>query len=471
MRRNLISTIVPSILAILGLVSVVWWMGQGPLVPLQARVPGLDRPQAGVAVEKVPLQGKLSVLDAAQPPALPGGWPQFRGPQLDGICHDDVRLARRWPQGGPRVLWSVELGEGYAAAAIHASRVYVLDYDREAAADVLRCFSLDAGRELWRFSYPVVIKRNHGMSRTIPAVTDDFLVTLGPKCHALCLHPLTGTPGDTGQPYWLIDLVEQYGAKVPEWYAGQCPLIDQGKLILAPGGEALLVALDCRTGQPIWKSDNPQGWTMTHTSVVPMEFAGRRTYVYCGKGGVAGVAADDGRILWSTTDWKISIATVPSPVVLPDGKIFFCGGYNAGSLLLQLQTEGDKIVPRTLKRMKAGEFGSTQQTPIFYEGHLYGVREKDKQLVCLDLEGKVLWASGSQHRFGLGPYLIADKLLYVLDDSGKLTMAEATPQGYRPLDQAQVLDGHDAWGPMAMAAGRLILRDMTRMVCLDVSQK
>jgi len=184
--------------------------------------------------------------------------------------------------------------------------------------------------------------------------------------------------------------------------------------------------------------------------------------------------------------------------VLPENKIFFSGGYNAGSLLMQLTVEGEgnpsqnghgqalrpggaesptgsepglKIVPHTLKRLKAGEFGSTQQTPILYEGHLYGVREKDKQLVCLDLAGKVVWTSGSQHRFGLGPYLIADKLIYVLDDSGRLTMAEATAQGYRPLDQAQVLDGHDAWGPMAMAAGRLILRDMTRMVCLDVSQK
>lgn len=68
---------------------------------------------------------------------------------------------------------------------------------------------------------------------------------------------------------------------------------------------------------------------MTHASIVPMKLAGRRMYVYCGKGGVAGVAADDGTILWQTSEWKISIATCPSPVILPDGKVFLCGGYNS----------------------------------------------------------------------------------------------------------------------------------------------
>ena len=106
-----------------------------------------------------------------------------------------------------------------------------------ARADKLRCFALADGRELWSQSYPVEVKRNHGMSRTVPAVTKDYVVTLGPKCHVLCAHPVTGAV------YWRIDLVGQYGAKVPPWYAGQCPLIDGDRVILAPGGSALLVAL------------------------------------------------------------------------------------------------------------------------------------------------------------------------------------------------------------------------------------
>ena len=140
-------------------------------------------------------------------------------------------------------------------------------------------------------------------------------------------------------------------------------------------------------------------------------------------------------------------------------------------MMLQLQEEAGKILPKTLFKLGAADFGSTQHTPVFFQGHLYGIREKDKQLVCLDLTGRVLWSSGSQHRFGIGPYMIADGLIFVLSDEGPLTLAEATPEGYRQLAQAQPLEGHDCWGPMALAAGRLLLRDFTRMVCLDVAKE
>jgi outer membrane protein assembly factor BamB len=110
-------------------------------------------------------------------------------------------------------------------------------------------------------------------------------------------------------------MVHQLGAKVPEWYAGQCPLIDRGTVILAPGGpEALLAAVDSATGRVLWQTPNPKDWKMTHSSLVSMEFAGQRQYVYCAKLGVVGVAAEDGRLLRETPDWKISIATVPSPL-------------------------------------------------------------------------------------------------------------------------------------------------------------
>ena len=106
-----------------------------------------------------------------------------------------------------------------------------------------------------------------------------------------------------------------------------------------------------------------------------------------------------------------------------------------------------------------------------YHGSIYGVREKKPaQLVCLDTSGNEIWRSGSEHQFGLGPYLIADGLIYLLGDDGTLTLAEASLRGYRQLAQARVLDGHDAWGPMALVGSRLILRDFTRMICLDVGE-
>jgi outer membrane protein assembly factor BamB len=92
------------------------------------------------------------------------------------------------------------------------------------------------------------------------------------------------------------------------------------------------------------------------------------------------------------------------------------------------------------------------------------------QLVCLDPDGRVQWTSSSAHKFGTGPYTIINGLLYVMNDEGYLTVAKATPEAYTPLTSAQVLQGHESWGPMAFVSGRLIVRDLTRMVCLDIME-
>jgi len=459
--------LIPGLAAVAGLAALVVWMTTGSIETLQARVPGLDRRegQGSLELPSLPLVGRLTA-GSGKPGEIQGEWPWFRGKDLDNIAKGGAPLARQWPPGGPTVLWSVELGEGHAGPAVRDGRVYLLDYDREKSCDALRCLSLADGKEIWRYSYPVEVKRYHGMSRTVPALGGSCVVAIGPKCHVTCLD------ATTGNFQWMIDLVRQYGATVPQWYAGQCPLVDGDRVVLAPGGKsALLLAVDLKTGREEWKTPNPRRWTMTHASIMPIEFGGRRMYVYCGSGGVVGVNAATGAIEWDTTEWQIKLATVPSPICLPDGRIFLCGGYSAGAMMLQLRDEGGTLVARPLFRLKARQFGSTQHTPILYQGHLYGVRE-DEQLVCLDLNGKEVWRSGAEHRFlkARGPYLIADGLIYVLAEDGVLTMAEASPAGYKELGRAQVLDGPDAWGPMALVAGRLLARDTVRMVCLDVKK-
>jgi outer membrane protein assembly factor BamB len=232
----------------------------------------------------------------------------------------------------------------------------------------------------------------------------------------------------------------------------------------------LLVAVEEQTGAVRWKSPNPRGWKMTHASIVPMDFGGQRQYIYCAHNGVVGVSAKDGALLWETSDWKISIATVPSPVVIEGGRIFLSGGYNAGSLMLQLKKEGERWSAQTLFRLPAGVFGATQHTPILHGQHLYGVRP-DGKFTCLTLEGKTVWTSEAGHQFGLGPFLVADGLVFALNDSGLLRLIEASPTKYNPLAQAQVLKGRESWGPLALAGGRLIARDLTRLICLDVARR
>ena len=464
----------PIVAAVLAVAALWLWLGRDSDADWEQRVPGTDTAGVrGVTEPAPPFEGTLLRADGV-PADLPGAWPRFRGPDSDGLSREAVPLATAWPSGGPRELWAIDVGEGYAGAAVLHGRAYLLDYDAQSqhpgggpaalGADALRCFSLADGREIWRYSYPLKVKRNHGMSRTVPAVTEHHVVALGPKCHVICLD------ARSGELRWKLDLVEEFGTTVPPWYAGQCPLIDRGNAVIAPAGEdVLMMAVACETGEVRWQTPNPRGWKMTHASIIPMEHAGRRLYVYPASSGVVGVAADDGTLLWDTSDWKISIATIASALVIGDGRIFLAGGYNAGSVMLQVHVEEGAWRAETLFRLPPEVFGATQQTPILYDGYIYGVRPNG-ELVCLSAEGKAVWASGAGQRFGLGPFMIAGGLIYAMNDSGVLTLAEASPSGYRQLAQSQVLEGHDSWGPLALAGGRLIARDMTRMVCLDVTE-
>ncbi len=416
-----------------------------PATPEQTAAPS-DQPTTG------------ATQSAATPTSGGGGsWPSFRGNGRHGIAQEASGLASSWPSSGPRQLWSKDmLGPGHAGAAIANGRVYVLDYNKSARQDVLRCLSLSDGSEIWSQSYSVQIKDNHGISRTVPAVAGGYVVTLGPMGHVMCAR------ADSGEVVWQVDLKKAYGTKIPSWYAGQCPLIDNGKAILAPGGKALMVAVDCATGTVAWETGNPNNWQMTHSSVMPMQLGGRKVYVYTASGGVSGVSTD-GKVLWQYSRWKVNTANVPTPVPVGNDRIFLCGGYGAGSMLLSVKGSS----PSQVWKIPQNVFGSHQHTPILYQNHLFGV-SMDRQLVCLNLQGKRVWSSGHTARFGIGPYLLADGKLYVLSDDGTLVMAQATTSGYNELARAKVVPGPDAWGAMALADGKLVLRDRTKMVCLDV---
>ncbi len=448
--------------------ALIFWLTRGPSQPVIARLPGADRP-AGVAAEATggnPVLRGSVIKGDGQPANLPGSWPGFRGPARDGISTEATPLARAWPEGGPRKLWTVELGEGYAGPAVSNGRVYLIDYDREKKQDALRCLSLADGKEIWRFAYPVTVKRFHGMSRTTPAIADGHVVAMGPKCHVTCVD------AESGQLKWGLDLVREFGATVPQWYAGQCPLIDGDRVILAPGGtNSLLIAVDLASGKVLWQTPNPRDWKMTHSSIAITEFAGRKQYVYPASHGAVGVAASDGALLWESTDWKISIATVPSPLVVGPGRIFLSGGYDAGALMLELTESEGRIVPKPSYRLDADVFGATQHTPILHQGLIYGVRP-DGRLTCLNpADGKVIWTSDPGTNFGLGPFMLAGDVFFLMNDSGKLVLAEASTTQWTPLAEARVLSGRESWGPLALAGGRLLARDITQMACLDVAAR
>jgi len=452
-----------------------WWIGSAPVIEAGPRIPVTPPEMAaladtgpGAGAPLVDIEGFFASGPGA-PSSANGSWPRFRGRGLDNVARGATDLAESWEPGGPPVLWSLELGEGHGGAAVHNGRVYLLDYDEEKKSDLLRCLSLDDGRELWRRWYRTGAKRNHGTSRTVPSVSDRHVLTMGPKCHVMCADALTG------DFLWAIDLVREYGTREPLWFTAQHPFLDGDTAVIAPGGRALMIGVDSRTGQVLWETPNPRGWQMSHSSIVPMTFDGRRMYVYIALGGMAGVAADGedaGKVLWETNDWSHAVVA-PSPVFLGAGRILVTAGYGAGSAIFRVRHDGKGFTVTRERSFDRREFACEQQTPILYRGHLFTVMPKDSgarrnQLVCMTAAGEPVYSSGRNHRFGLGPFLVADDKLFILNDDGLLTMSRASTTSYTPLAEARVLTGRDAWAPMAVAGGRLLLRDSKRMVCLDL---
>ena len=461
------------VLSFTGFAVIFWWLNNDPTRNFTISEAGADNRGSGENAQEVVI-GELFYRYDSVYTGLNETWPRFRGSDFDNISKSPVKLIEKFPAEGPKILWKVELGEGHSGAAIWKGLAYVLDYDEEKRADMLRCFSVVEGKELWARGYEVNIKRNHGMSRTIPTVTENFILTMGPNCHVMCLDR------ESGDFLWGLDVAKEYESEVPLWYTGQCPLIDNGVAIIATGGKALLVAVDCATGEKLWETPNPKNWLMSHSSVIPYTFGGRKMYVYSAVGGLFAIAADGddaGQILWENTDWNHSVVA-PSPVCMPDGKIFITAGYGAGGMMLQLSANNGKYTITPITKYKANEgLSCEQQTPVFWNGHLFGILPKDggtlrTQLICVhpsDVK-KVVWSSGKETRFGLGPFFMADNKFFILNDDGTMTIVRPSTERYIQLDQAKIIeDGHDAWAPFALADGYLILRDSKTMVCVDLN--
>ncbi len=450
-------------------------------VPVQRRVADLEAEKAArtlekaigsfAETEKTSIEGTFALLDG-RVGAVSSAWPGFRGPNFDNIAPNSGRLAERWDQGGPKLLWSVSLSEGHSGPAVWNGSVYIMDYDEAKESDMLRRFSLGDGKEIWRRWYKAPTKRNHGVSRTVPAVSEKYTVTMGPRCHVMCVD------SESGAFKWGLDLAADFGTEVPLWYAGQCPLMDGETAILAPAGrDALLMGVDCDSGKILWQTPNPDHWKMSHSSIIPMTLLGKRTYVYCSLGGIVGVSAEEadrGTLLWKSSGWTHSVLA-PSPVQIDDRRIFLTAGYGGGSMMLGLAVTNGAVAAGPLFELPKTVFACEQQTPIFYQQHLFGILPKDAgalrgEFVCLDAEGRIVWESGKSERFGLGPFLFADNKILILNDTGELTLARSSTRGYEQLARARVLQGRDAWAPMALVDGKLLLRDSERLICLQVGE-
>ena len=478
-KRTFLVAAVVSVFAIV----LFWWLVKGQPLDLNERVPGMDdRPKMEAKSDSVFIGQFFDTLSDIDE-VVAGDWPRFRGSDLDNISKDQTPLAESWDTSGPAIMWRATLGEGYAGPAVHKGGVYLLDYNERKKADALRCFSLSSGKELWRRWYYVDLKRNHGYSRTIPAVTDKYAVTIGPRSHVMCVDPVNG------KMLWSHDLEKEFGIPgtekgriTPDFYTGQCPLIDDDVAVLAPGGKALMAGVDCATGKIIWQTPNPDSLRMSHSSIIPMVIHGKRMYVYNAVGGVCGVSAekaDIGKLMWITKEWSPA-TTAASPLFLGNNEIAVFGSYGAGGACISITLTGSAYSATVKEQHKATNgLASDQQTPIIIGNFIWSVLPENagalkKQLVCYkktDLLTAV-WSSGKENRFGrgLGPYIVSGDKLYLLDDDGNLYFYKIEENKVTLIASHKVIKGIEAWGPMAIAGKYLIMRDARNLLCLNIGK-
>lgn len=394
--------------------------------------------------------------------ALAADWPQFRGPARDGISRE-TGLLRKWPPAGPRVLWSVPVGQGYAGAAIAGGLVFHNDYDETRSEWAVLCRTLAAGKQLWRFSEVKKIRPNHAITRTVPAVDARFVFSIDPKCTLHCLN------AKTGREVWRKDLPSVYKTRIPPWYNGQNPLLEPDRIIIATGGDAILAALDKATGKELWRTPNTLNLLLSHSSVMPAVLGGVKQYLYSHLNGVLGVSARDGKLLWSYSR-KFNVAMVPSPLAIDAERVFITGPYDAGSVMVRVRRSGEAFQAEPVFDMKNNEWNSEVHTPILFGNHFFAVGKKKRGLfTCMNFDGQPVWDSQGKAAFELGGFLLADGMFFILEGkTGMLRLLEASATGYKELAKAQILSGEDVWGPMALSDGKLVLRDLAKMVAIDV---
>jgi outer membrane protein assembly factor BamB len=399
-------------------------------------------------------------------PAPAADWPQFRGPNRDGVS-PETGLLRAWPAGGPKVVWSTPVGQGYAAAAIHGGRVYFNDYDEVTSDYLIRCLSLADGKELWRYREQRRIRPNHAITRTVPATDGRYVFSLDPKA---VLHALDAA---TGRELWRKDLVQEYGTQIPPWYNGQCPLVEKDRLVIAPVGKAaLFVALDKAGGKELWRTPNPDGWLLSHSSPMPARLGGVDQYLLSVLEGAFGVAAADGKRLWHFP-FKFNLTVAPSPLVVDSERVYVTGAYDAGGAMFRVKKSGNAFTTERVFVHTPQEWNSEVQTPVQFQQHLFAVGKQKRGLfTCVGLDGKRVWTSEGRASFELGSFILADGMFLILEGkTGMLRLLEANTTQYKELASAQVLTGPDVWAPLALSEGKLVIRDLGRMVCLDLKRR
>ena len=262
--------------------------------------------------------------------AEPGDWPQWRGPNRDGVSAE-TGLLKEWPAGGPPLAWKISgLGEGFSSVAIVGGKIFTMAGRKDGQYVV--ALDLATQKELWAAK----VGEKKDEPRCTPTVADGLVFAISTDGDLACVE------AEGGREVWRKNFERDFGGKMMSgWHYSESPLVDGEKVIVTPGGkDAALVALNKKTGALIWKTELPDlgskgGDGAGYTGAVVSNAAGVRQYVQLIGRGIVSVAASDGKLLWFYNRIANGTANIPTPLAWDDC-VFCSTGYGAGAALLKI---------------------------------------------------------------------------------------------------------------------------------------
>jgi outer membrane protein assembly factor BamB len=391
-------------------------------------------------------------------------WPQWRGPNRDGVSRE-TGLLKEWPKDGPKLVWQIKnLGGGFSTPSIVGGRLYLLD-NKGVDDEFVKALDVKDGREIWSIRIGKVgnpdQKPPYWAARSTPTVVGDVLYALGSDGDLACLETATG------KERWRRSLRADFGGQPGLWAYSESPLVDGDVLVCTPGGkDATMVALDIKTGEVVWKCALPEGDDAAYASAIVIEAAGARQYVQLLDKGLVGVSAKSGKLLWRyakpVSPYK---ANIPTP--LADAGAIYVASAGTGGGAVKVQAKDGKFEAEQLyfEAKLPTAIGGT----VKIGDYLYGTT--GQALVCLEFAtGKIKW---QDRALGAASLCYAGDRLYLHGENGEVALVEPSADEYRekgrftPPDQPKHTN-EKAWAYPVVANGRLYIRDLGTLWCYDV---
>lgn len=396
-------------------------------------------------------------------------WPQYLGPGRNAVS-TETGLLRSWPHEGPKVLWTVPLGEGFGGPAISEGKVYV--YDRvDDKTNILRCLDLMTGQEEWTFSHESPGSVSYDGSRSVPTIDGNRIYICGVFGNFHCVDKNTHTA------LWQKNVWTDFGGtEYPRWAIAQNPLVYKNMVIVASQtNETGVVAYDKKNGNILWTTSKLPGNTAyVSPAIVKISGEDHLTMVTAAsrdgssKGVVVGYNPNNGALLWTYEGWQCGIP-IPNVTELGNNQLFITGGYEAGSALIEVEKNENSYAVKEIMTTK--DFISHVHPAILYKGHVYTHNSDNSTqngFGCMDLEGNIKWKTKKSPSFDKGGYILADDMIISSDGEKMLYLIEPTPEEFRVLAKAELLDTKQSWAPLALSDGKLIIRDQKQMKCVLV---